>query len=47
MYVLVYVSSVETTDTIARGFCHRGKLEIAGNQGHKQAGMADWAVVLL
>ena len=35
------------TDPIARGFCHRGKLEVAGNEGLKQAGKADRAVVPL
>ena len=39
--------SDQITDPIARGFCHRGKLEVAGNEGHKQAGKADRTVVPL
>ena len=35
------------TDPTARGFCHRGKLDVAGNKGHKQAGKVDSAVVPL
>ena len=35
------------TDPIGRGFCHRGKLEVARNHGHEQAGQADRDVVPL
>ena len=31
------ISPAISTDPIARGLCHRGRLEVAGNEGHKQA----------
>ena len=40
-------ASPESRDPIAGGLCHRGKLEVAGNKGHKQAGKADRTVVPL
>ena len=30
-----------STDPILGGFCRRGKLEVAGNEGREQAGKAD------
>ena len=36
-----------TMDPIARGFCRRGKYEVAENEGHEQAGKADRAVITL
>ena len=39
--------SAPITHPIDTGFCRRGKLEVAGNEGHKQAGKADRTAVPL
>ena len=43
----LHLHQVRTTDPIARGFCRRGKLEVAGNEGHEQARKADHTVIPL